>query len=130
LQKRALIHIHKVIALNPGETGNLLALLNRAIVALRESAVDDLHLAGYYAQLLEHVSQKIIRTPRRSSEASEGGESNPCLMTVHEQARTVLGRPSTHDVDFSDMCMDPSGDWDDWLTFPFDANLASIGELG
>lgn len=122
---------HKVIALNPPGNSNLVALLNNAIGALRESAVDELHLAGYYARLLEQVSQKSIRSSRHSSEILEGGIGNPSLMESHEQDRTGVVHPPTQDnFDLTDMCMDPISDWDDWLTFPFDANLASIGELG
>lgn len=116
--------------MNPRETSDLVALLNRAIVALRESAIDDLHLAGYYAQLLERVAQRTIRSSKGSTEELEGEHSNPSPMVNYEQARIGVGRPPLQDFDLSDMCMDPSDDWDDWLTFPFDANLASIGELG
>lgn len=114
----------------PTETGGLVALLDKAIGALRESATDGSDMAGYYAQFLEHVAQKTIRpiSTRRPSEATFGNKSHPqSLMSHHEHIGSDAGQPSTHDFNFAEWYVDPM---DGWLTFPFDANLASIGEMG
>jgi hypothetical protein len=93
-------------------------LLRQVTHALRESAVDDLHLAGYYGRLIDRLIQQPKSQPEAISEQPDNNENVLASLDAQNQDTafaTVIGR---------------GNDWSDWLAFQFDPTLASIGEMG
>jgi hypothetical protein len=118
----------KVIASNDIENDSFTRLLNDAILALRQSAVDDLHLAGYYAALLERVAHKTRNRSSRSTsplcrarQPMETGGNNEQGVNDLIAATFARDTPVDHGTINSDQ-------WDDWLAFQFDPTLAVIGD--
>jgi hypothetical protein len=110
--------------LYPSDSQDLTARLGKAVVALRESAIDGPDLAGYLAHLLDQVYRKTVQ-----------GSSNPRITTTGAVVQPLTSdylRPNGADESRQIQRVEPmdpwtySGeDWDSWLADPFghDSNL-------
>lgn len=129
---RALIISYQVAASSEREHGNLVALLDRAIVAIRQSAVDDLHPAGYYAQLLEHLAGKAQKRSRLPSPETPivGGGSQMKFAGNDAQSQDGSLAHQTTQYPAANMEAVLPESWDDWLAFQFDPYLTNFGDTG
>lgn len=117
-------------ASDESKNGDLLTLLSRAISALRQSAVDDLHPAGHYAQLLDRLAH-ITKEHSRGSSGELPDLGNTTLPDDNrhvEQPRNGAG-PVYNDLPVPSISMNFPDDWDDWLAFQFDPALAPVGDM-
>ena len=116
--------------MNPAENKDLLALFDRAIAALRESAVDDLHFAGCYSQLLEGLSRQVqAQKSRRESESAENAGNLRAgeIRITNDPSRTDDVNASTlEEYDF----LNSHSYWDNWISFPFDFSTESMTSIG
>ncbi|KAF2085826.1 hypothetical protein K490DRAFT_11192, partial [Saccharata proteae CBS 121410] len=112
-----------------------LELLDRAILALRCSTLDDMHLASRYATLLEmHVARlrrsfvPSTRPPRLSTRSSS--EDRLQASEMQSSAR----QPSTVPAMSASNCTGGLGEdaipADDWVALPFDPSMAPFGAGG
>ena len=116
--------------MNPTESKDLLALFDRAIAALRESAVDDLHFAGCYGQLLEGLSSQVqAQKSRRESQSAEnanGLHTGEIHITNSTSRTDDPNASSLEDYDF----LNSHSYWDNWIAFPFDFSTESMTSIG
>ncbi|KIW10699.1 hypothetical protein PV08_11663 [Exophiala spinifera] len=116
----------KVLLITRFAADKLLSSLIGAIVALRSCSVDDLHLAKYYAQLLEHlveISKIRCISSHESTHSRPDGFSNA---TEHMDKDF-----DSHHKERLNLFDDPFPiDWDDWLAYQFDPALANMFEFG
>lgn len=107
----------------------LLSSLERAIVALQNCSVDDLHLARYYAQLLGHLVKRTKMRSGNGDEGNHGGTSS--LLNGDAQPEHVDNEASLPHNEYLSFFDDTiPANWDDWLGFQFDPALANVFESG
>lgn len=129
---------------------NSLDLLEKAILALRSSTLDDMHLASRYATLLEvHVarlrelfivSSRPPHLPATVPSLDRGFYTNSGVSNAQPPQSHVEAHPVTQNNDFGfhnstetqESATEPGNmnmnvETEDWLTLPFNANMAPFG---
>ncbi|KAK4068187.1 transcriptional regulator family: Fungal Specific TF [Trichoderma harzianum] len=118
------IFLLKALALGvpTDELNSSLELIDQSARVLRLHIVDDLHLAGIFASLLETYTQSF-----RERFVSILGVSRPS----NSVASNTEGFPASEHAETAMPAVDPtSGDYginQDWLAHPFDASIAPFG---
>ncbi|KAL6812601.1 hypothetical protein V8C40DRAFT_277720 [Trichoderma camerunense] len=118
------IFLLKALALGvpTDELNSSLELIDQCARVLRLHIVDDLHLAGIFASLLETYTQSF-----RERFVSILGVSRPS----NSVASNTEGFPASEHAETAMPAVDPtSGDYginQDWLAHPFDASIAPFG---
>lgn len=106
-----------------------LDILDRAIHAMRQTSLDDMHLASRYATLLDtHVSRlresfvvasRPPRLPSRNVTLDKGSSSGMDFLNNHNAGSSGIAALAE---DVSNLIPD-----DDWLALPFDPSMAPFG---
>lgn len=112
------------------DNGDLLTLLSMAISALRQSAVDDLHPAGHYAEMLEHLAQKAEDRSRVAHERPDVGNTTlPDDVDHVEQPRSGAAPACGEYLPVENIDSNVPDNWDEWLAFQLDPTFTSVGDL-